>query len=486
MPHEHERFRKMVEDSQDWFWEFDQHANFTYASPRIRDLLGYEPEELIGLNAFDLMNADEAARVRKHFDPIAKKYLPFNNLVNVNIHKDGHEVVLESSGTPVFDKQGEFLGYRGIDRDISNRIKTEVKLQKSEQLFRDFFESNPVATIITTPSGMVHMVNPAFLKIFGYSAEEVVGRTSLELGLWNDPTAREHALDEIMQKGEINNLEVIVYAKNEQPMTWLLSSRLIDYQGEKRFLNIVLDVTTQRKAEEALRKLDQAKSEFIKTAAHELQTPLVAVLGYAELLENMEPIHVGAQQRFYASIIRRNAEILSRLVHDLLDVESIQFGRRLSVVRADVSISAVINKAIASMTPKSPAHRFVLMHVNSLPEAMRLDEDRFSQALHNLLINAVKYSPGGGIVEVTTATEESSVSISIRDYGLGMTTEQVEQMFDKFYRANPRNPQIGGLGLGMTIVKQIVEDHGGNISISSAPGEGTTVRLTFPLQEGAN
>jgi hypothetical protein len=109
-----ERFRKMVEDSQDWFWEFDENAKFTYVSPGIRNLLGYEPEELIGVNAFDLMDADEVQRVRRHFDPIAKKYLPFKNLENVNIHKDGYKVVIESSGTPIFDKEGQFRGYRGM------------------------------------------------------------------------------------------------------------------------------------------------------------------------------------------------------------------------------------------------------------------------------------------------------------------------------------------------------------------------------------
>lgn len=133
MSEEENRFRMMVESSLDWFWEFDENANFTYVSPRIRDMLGYEPEELIGLNAFDLMNADEAERVRKHFDPIAKKYLPFNHLENINIHKNGHQVVIESSGTPIFDGEGHFRGYRGIDRDITARKAYEAALLAATQ-----------------------------------------------------------------------------------------------------------------------------------------------------------------------------------------------------------------------------------------------------------------------------------------------------------------------------------------------------------------
>ena len=136
MSSENDRFRKMVESSPDWFWEFDENACFTYVSPQITNLLGYDPSELIGLNAFDLMDADEAERVHEHFDLIAKKYLPFNHLVNINRHKDGHEVVIESSGTPIFDETGQFRGYRGIDRDITMRQQAEEEQRKSEESYR--------------------------------------------------------------------------------------------------------------------------------------------------------------------------------------------------------------------------------------------------------------------------------------------------------------------------------------------------------------
>ncbi len=563
MSNEQERFRKLVEDSQDWFWEFDEHANFTYVSPKIRDLLGYEPEDVIGLNAFDLMDPDEAERVHRYFDPIAKKYLPFNNLVNINRHKDGHEVVIESSGTPVFDEEGQFRGYRGIDRDITkrkeleenyrrlanltsdyvhcctrsgkgpfrvqwvdgavnsisgyridevltlgcflplvhpddqqtvsdyllslvpgdlksiefriltqqneirwvseksqcevgksegelvllgavtditerkqaedelqksnkrfqditaqsplpivitdakgdveffnnkfievfgytlddistaeqwwlaaypnefyrqevqeswtkaidkalkkgeqietqeweitcksgavrcvefdmmplgnisvivmnditDRKKAEADIQKREKLFSDFFESNPVPTIITSSSGNIHMINPAFSQASGFSVEEVIGKTSQELGFWRDLTDRERMVAAIREDGLINNLEASFYTKNNQQLTCLVSSRAIEYEGEQRILSTVLDVTEQRNAEEALRKIDQAKNDFIRIAAHELQTPLVAVLGYAELLENSSQLHANEQQKHYASIISTNAEKVSQ------------------------------------------------------------------------------------------------------------------------------------------------------------------------------
>jgi PAS domain S-box-containing protein len=172
MSDETQRFKKMIEDSQDWFWEFDENANFTYASPRIRDLLGYEPEELIGKNAFDLMAADEAERVRRYFDPIIQKHLPFKHLININTHKDGHKVVIESSGTPIFDNEGRFCGYLGIDRDITNRKRVEEELRQSEATFRKLFSASSDAILLIDSAGVFVECNQAALDLLKMTRQQ--------------------------------------------------------------------------------------------------------------------------------------------------------------------------------------------------------------------------------------------------------------------------------------------------------------------------
>jgi diguanylate cyclase (GGDEF)-like protein/PAS domain S-box-containing protein len=127
------RFRDLVENTSDWVWEVDEKAVYTYASPKVQDILGYSPEELLGKTPFDLMSAEEAQRVAQIFTPFITAKKPFNNLENTNIHKDGSHVVLETSGVPIFDKAGIFRGYRGIDRDISRRKKMQDELQKRER-----------------------------------------------------------------------------------------------------------------------------------------------------------------------------------------------------------------------------------------------------------------------------------------------------------------------------------------------------------------
>jgi PAS domain S-box-containing protein len=132
------RFRSLVETTSDWVWGVDEHGYYTYASPKVKELLGYDPEEVIGKKPFDFMPLDEAERTRKLFMDIAKSRESFSRLENTNLHKDGHPVVLETSGVPIFENDGNFTGYRGIDRDITERKRVE---EERENLIRTLEDS---------------------------------------------------------------------------------------------------------------------------------------------------------------------------------------------------------------------------------------------------------------------------------------------------------------------------------------------------------
>ena len=265
----------------------------------------------------------------------------------------------------VRDASGHPLEVVGSWLDITDRKETEEALQKSEKLFRDFFQTNPVATIVSSTDGVVHMVNPAFTGQTDFTAEEVVGRTAQELGFWQIPEDRERMVSAIQKFGFIDNLESQFYGKGGRSMTCLISSRAVDLGGDIRILSIVQDVTEQRKAEAALLKLDQAKTAFISTAAHELRTPLIAIVGYSELLENEAGLPLEEEQKQeYRSIIQSNAEILNRLVDDLLDVGRIQIGRSLGVVLKEAQLNEVIEKVVGSLRVKNELHGITVVHTN--------------------------------------------------------------------------------------------------------------------------
>ena len=266
MSNEQERFRNMVECSQDLFWEFDEHANFTYVSPKIRDLLGYEPEELIGKNAFDLMDSDEAERVHRHFDPIAKKYLPFNNLINTNRHKDGHEVVIESSGTPIFDKEGQFRGYRGIDRDISLRKKMEDELRESKNKLQDIFDTSSEWIWEIDLSGRHTYSNQSLFYLLGYQPEEFLGKGYFDFLHEEDSRKVKETLPKLIAEKRGWNGWVLRWRHMDGSYRFLESNAkpIINSVGKiEGYRGIDRDITKRKAMEENYRLLTGLTSDYV-------------------------------------------------------------------------------------------------------------------------------------------------------------------------------------------------------------------------------
>ncbi len=184
----------------------------------------------------------------------------------------------------------------------------------------------------------------------------------------------------------------------------------------------------------------------------------------------------------FLEVIQSNAEILNRLVDDLLDVGRIQIGRSLGIARQETSLISLVDKVVATSHLKSGRHEITVDYGNDLPETIWVDPGRIAQVLNNLLGNAIKYSPSGGIVKVKLESCADHVDISVIDSGIGMSSEQAEHIFDRFYRVDKESSESQGLGLGLSIVKQIIIDHGGDINVESQPGKGTTVRFSLPFR----
>lgn len=266
MSNDQERFRNMVECSQDWFWEFDENANFTYVSPKIRDLLGYEPEELIGLNAFDLMSSDEAEHVHRLFDPIARKYLPFNNLININRHKDGHEVVIESSGVPIFDKQGQFRGYRGIDRDITLRKEMADELRENKNKLQNIFDTSSEWIWEIDLSGRHTYSNQSLLHLLGYHPEEFFGKDYFDFLHEEDAQKVKKALPKLIAEKRGWNGWVLRWRHKDGSYRLLESNAkpIVNSAGEiKGYRGADRDITERKAMEENYRLLASLTSDYV-------------------------------------------------------------------------------------------------------------------------------------------------------------------------------------------------------------------------------
>jgi len=260
-----EKFRTLVENTSDWVWEINERGVYTYCSPRIREILGYAPEEILGKTPFDLMPSEEAKRMAELFAPISGAREPFALLDNVNLHKDGHSVILETSATPILDSRGVFRGYRGIDRDITERKRAEEALREANETLRALVLASPLAIMALDPAGNVKTWNPAAERIFGWSIEEVLGRP---LPIVPDEKQEEFlALRQRVLQGEsYTGVEVRRKKRDGSPIEISISTApLRDAHGEiSGIMAVVADDTERKRMVEALirrtRQLDALRA----------------------------------------------------------------------------------------------------------------------------------------------------------------------------------------------------------------------------------
>ena len=252
------------------------------------------------------------------------------------------------------------------------------------------------------------------------------------------------------------------------------ASRLDSDRDATGVVLLIHDVTRER-------ELERLKNAFLGMAAHELNTPLAAILGFSELLTSEHAAdQLTAQQREeYLLLIHTKGLELSRLIDDLLDISRVEAGQPLMLDYEAVRIDDIVREVLQPYQEKSPRHHFEL-HLTTAQTQITADPWRIRQVINNLISNAVKYSPQGGLIKVAVESGDGHCRITVADEGIGMTSEQVEHIFDRFYRADSSNTAVQGVGLGMSIVRHIIQAHQGEIKIESWPGRGTRVSVDLP------
>ncbi len=230
-------------------------------------------------------------------------------------------------------------------------------------------------------------------------------------------------------------------------------------------------------------EVDQMKSEFVSTVSHELRTPLASVLGFTELLINKE-LKPERQQK-YLSTIYHEAKRLTALINDFLDVQRMESGKQ-SYEKKYENLVPILESVIENQKVSTAMHSIQMIH-NTNHTFVLGDKDKLSQLFGNLLNNAIKYSPNGGVIKFILHELENKFIIDLIDEGLGIPEDAIEKLFTKFYRVdNSDRRKIGGTGLGLSIVKEIVKAHEGEVSVSSTLGVGTTFTIAFPLVKNRN
>lgn len=486
MPHDDASYRSFFENSADAMLIIVD-GEFVGCNAAAVAMLGYDrKDEIVHRPPFKLsperqpdgcLSAEKAAEMIRIAEQQGSHRFEWDHL-----RKDGSVIPVEVSLTAVRTNGETHL--HTIWRDISHRRQAEKGLRDSEERFRGIFETIPDPVILARlDDGTIIDVNAAFTEASGIPRLEALGHNSLQLGLWRESGMRAAFREQLQAHGAVRNFEADFKIRCGQPRTGLVSSRAIEVMGTACMLIVIRDVTAQKVAERALRDMNRIKSDFISTAAHELSTPLAAIIGFAELLLDPDgDLNLSEEnRRISLQGILERGESLNRMIHDFLDITRIESGLPIPVTPHDADLAALVRKTVEHYRLRETRHSFELI----LPEktgrdTLEVDGDRIGQVVENLLSNAVKYSPLGGRITVSGRVLTDGWEISVADRGIGMTEEQLARVFDRFYRADDSNAGVPGLGLGMSIVKHIVEAHGGTVRAESVLGEGTTVRVFIP------
>ena len=404
------------------------------------------------------------------------------------------------------------LLFEGLHKEIEERRRAEAAARQSEQLFRSVFETAAVGKAQCNGAGQLTMVNKKFCEITGYSEDELLSKTFIDLTHPDDVKTSIELFTKIVMG---TSLEIEVkrrYIRKDGKSIWIQSnaSKIIDVAGEVIVAAVVQDITDKVRVENELRALNsqleqrvldrtaeleqakeaaeaanRAKSEFVANMSHEIRTPMNAVIGMSDLLSRSA---LNTEQSDLVNTIQNSAEALLDLIKDILDFSKIEAGK-LEIMPSDFDLLSLVENSVEILANAAHKKNLTLMSF-VMPEApltVHGDQARIRQVLLNLLSNANKFTAEGEVFLKVLADEAvdnvRTVHFIVSDTGIGMSQKTVEQVFNPFSQADGSiTRKYGGTGLGLSISKRLVELMGGTVKVESQEGRGSTFSFSLPLK----
>jgi PAS domain S-box-containing protein len=374
----------------------------------------------------------------------------------------------------------------------------------AERRLGELLESAPDAILELDSEGRIVLLNRMAEQQFGYTREEMLGLTveALVPDAVRGAHIRHRAQyrDRPVTRPMGSGLKLEARRKDGSHFPVEISLSLAKSGDELRVIAIVRDISERRAMEDQLRAVaasyirelelrnrqaeqaNQLKTEFLGNMSHELRSPLHTIIGFAELLAEEQQGPLNEKQRRCVSHILHDSRHLLELINDLLDLSKIEAGR-LELRHEVFYIDAVIGEVISAVGPRAAAKSLKIETDISISTPILADSLRIKQILHNLLTNAIKFTPQGGQVIIAAARRGDFAEISVSDTGIGIREDEQQAIFDKFYQVRASmHGAHEGTGLGLAITRRLVEQHRGSVSLKSEPGKGACFAFTIPIE----
>lgn len=483
-----ERFRILMERSADAIALLDKNGRRMYATPASKRVIGYEPTESVGEEIFGYIHPEDVQMVQQVLAAIIQqpgKSLPTQFRVR---HKQGHWVWVEGTGTNLLahpDIEAVVVNYR----DITERKHLEIAIRQSKQQLEVILQNIADGISVQDAQGNVVYMNDAGAYLCGYSSSaEVMAIADFQAQRTNT-LQRFDMYDEQGNmfsprdlpgsralRGELHPQAIVQYRVKGLPGNrWSLvkAQPILDEDGQVQLaVTVFSDITEAYEAE-------KRKDEFIGIASHELKTPLTTMKGLTQLVKRRLEKQEESGLLPILTTIESQINRVIRLVNDLLDVSKIQAGQ-FDVAHETINLDELLHAIVEMAQLTYDTHTITLQ--GSSHGSVRGDRDRLEQVFLNLIHNAIKYSPQAHTVTVCIIPKHGVVLVRVRDEGVGIPMEQQRKIFERFYRVSTEGTRaVQGLGMGLYISSEIVKHHGGEITVESEEGKGSTFIVSLPL-----
>jgi PAS domain S-box-containing protein len=481
------KYRSLVETAQELVWKCDINGCFTYLNPAWENTHGYKIEEMLGRNFGDFQRPEIFERDIKEFSRhleggFIKEYETYH------IAKDGKEITLLFNAVPLYNLKGSIVGTQGTAIDITKRKETEKVLFKLNLAVNNTGE----VIFITDKEGTITFINKGFIKIYGYTAEEIVGKVTpriLNSGLYPKEYS-EQFWNELLIKHKLPATQYINKCKNGKFIDIEGSAdAIIDEKGEIiGFLGIQRDITERKQNEKViienekqLLQLNLDKDRFISILGHDLRAPFNNLLGLSELLSKNIHKYDNDKIENFATNIKTSAQNSLNLLDDLLKWTRAQHGN-IPFKPQNLSLTDICNDVLTTLNPTADTKNIA---INCLAEDHLIvfaDSEMLKTILRNLVSNAIKFTNTGGSINISAEQNSENITISVSDNGIGIPPENLSKLFDiSEVLTTKGTAKETGTGLGLLICKEFVEKHGGKIWVESEVSKGSNFKFTLPI-----